>query len=130
MKNIFLIIIFCITFNTAKAAIDSTATWKPVVPNKVQEKYIPVSHHQLNGLLNDHVMINLGKRLLKIDSAILLSGFERRPGSQTWIDKQAYSIALGTDKKQKLFILVPFADAGQQSTWQQVWIVSNEVAKP
>ena len=45
-----------------------------------------------------------------------------------WIGKQAYSIALDTGKKQKLFILVPFADAGQQSTWQQVWIISNDTA--
>ena len=29
--------------------------------------------------------VNLEKRLLQIDSAILLSGFRKRPGSQTWI---------------------------------------------
>lgn len=85
MKTIFSIIILCIAVNSAKAAIDSTANWNPVVPYKIQEKYIPASLHQLSGLLNDHIMINLEKRLLKIDSAILLSGFEHRPGSQTWI---------------------------------------------
>jgi hypothetical protein len=44
-----------------------------------------------------------------------------------WVGKQAYSITSGTDKKQKPIILVPFADAGQQSTRQQVWIGSGEV---
>jgi hypothetical protein len=53
MKKIFSIIIFCIAVNTAKATIDPTAAWKPIVPNKVQEKYIPASLHQLDGLLND-----------------------------------------------------------------------------
>ena len=85
MRNVSLIIIFCIAVNTVKAAIGTTAILNPIVPYKVQEKYIPASHHQLSGLLNDHVMINLEKRLLRIDSAILLSGFEHRPGSQTWI---------------------------------------------
>jgi DUF1680 family protein len=43
-----------------------------------------------------------------------------------WIGDQAYAIGLKEDKKQKLFILVPFADAGQQATRQQVWIRSND----
>jgi len=85
MKKILSIILFCIAVHTANATIDPTVTWNPIVPNKVQEKYIPASLHQLNGLLNNHVMINLEKRLLRIDSAILLSGFVHRPGSQTWI---------------------------------------------
>lgn len=82
---IFSIILFCMVVNTAKATIDSMPAWQQIVPNKVQEKYIPVSLPHLNGLLHDRVMINLEKRLLKIDSALLLSGFVHRPGSQTWI---------------------------------------------
>ncbi len=85
MKIIFSILILCLTLHSAKAAIDSLAIWNPVIPNKVDEKYIPASLHQLNGLLNDRILINLEKRLLRIDSAILLSGFVHRPGSQTWI---------------------------------------------
>ena len=85
MKIIFSILILCLAVHSAKAAIDSTAIWKPVVSNKVEEKYVPASLHQLSGLLNDHILINLEKRLLRIDSAILLSGFVHRPGSQTWI---------------------------------------------
>ncbi len=85
MKTIFSIIILSISVHIAKAAMDSTAIWNPVVPYKVQEKYIPASNHQLSGLLNDRIMINLEKRLLKIDSVLLLSGFEHRPGVQTWI---------------------------------------------
>jgi hypothetical protein len=47
-----------------------------------------------------------------------------------WVGKQAYTIAAEGTKKQKQFILVPFADAGQKSTPQQVWIpVSNETTK-
>ncbi len=85
MKNIFSIIFFCFIVNTANAAIDISAIWNPIVPNKVPEKFIPSNCHELNGLLNDHIRINLEQRLLKIDSATLLSGFVHRPGSQTWI---------------------------------------------
>jgi DUF1680 family protein len=43
-----------------------------------------------------------------------------------WVGKQAYSITSDADKKQKPLILVPFADAGQQETRQQVWLLTNE----
>ncbi|HMH22517.1 MAG TPA: beta-L-arabinofuranosidase domain-containing protein [Puia sp.] len=66
-------------------SVNAYAQKIPVVPNKVQEKYVPAGLSRLNGLLNDHVMINLEKRLLRIDSATLLTGFERRPGPQTWV---------------------------------------------
>ncbi len=83
MKTIFSIIIFCYALNTAIGK--SVPNWNPVIPNKVQEKYIPARQIQLDGLLNDHIMINLEKRLLMIDSAIVLSGFVHRPGAQSWI---------------------------------------------
>jgi hypothetical protein len=46
--------------------------------------------------------------------------------SKGWIGRQAYTLTIGTDKKQKPIVLVPFADAGQQETRQQVWILTHE----
>jgi DUF1680 family protein len=68
-----------------KASVDSTARWQPIIANTVEEKYVPATLESFSGLLNDHIYINLNKRLLQIDSGILLSGFVHRPGSQTWI---------------------------------------------
>jgi DUF1680 family protein len=85
MKNIFCVLFFFVFFNTAKANIDFSRGWNPIVPNKVNDIYIPAGHSQFNGLLNSHVLINMEQRLLKIDSALLLSGFVHRPGAQTWI---------------------------------------------
>jgi len=48
---------------------------------------------------------------------------------ERWIGNQAYNITPHNGKKQTLFILVPFADAGQQSTRQQVWIASSDAAR-
>ena len=57
----------------------------PVIPDKIQDRLIPGYGVALSGMLDDRLRINLGKRLLAIDSATLLSGFEHRPGSQVWI---------------------------------------------
>jgi DUF1680 family protein len=46
--------------------------------------------------------------------------------TEGWIGRQAYRIAPDADRKRTLFILVPFADAGQRSTRQQVWIATNK----
>lgn len=69
----------------ANASTDSTAYWKPMLANKIADKYVSAELETFTGLLNDHIYINLNKRLLQIDSAILLSGFLHRPGSQVWI---------------------------------------------
>ncbi len=58
---------------------------EPIIPNKIADRYVPVTDQQIGGLLGYRMVVNLEKRLLRIDSAILLSGFEKRPGSQTWI---------------------------------------------
>src|ERR1700754_1165601 len=57
----------------------------PVVPNRIADKYIPAVYQSIGGYLGYRLNTNLDKRLLRIDSAIILSGFEHRPGSQTWI---------------------------------------------
>ena len=58
---------------------------RPIIPNKVADKYIPAYYQNIEGLLGYRMNVNLEKRLLQIDSAILLSGFRKRPGAQTWI---------------------------------------------
>lgn len=85
MRKIFACVLSAIITANIYAAVDTVALWQPIVPNKIIEKYIPVGDEEFTGLLNDHIYINLNKRLLQIDSGILLSGFEHRPGSQTWI---------------------------------------------
>src|ERR1700730_15831365 len=67
------------------ADLQKIRLWEPVVPNKVADKYIPAYYQNIEGLLGYRMNVNLEKRLLQIDSAILLSGFRKRPGSQTWI---------------------------------------------
>jgi uncharacterized protein len=57
----------------------------PVIADKIKDKLVPCYGVALTGMLDDRLRINLGKRLLAIDSATLLSGFEHRPGSQVWI---------------------------------------------
>lgn len=58
---------------------------EPIIPNKVADRYVPARNEAIEGVLGYRLNVNLEKRLLRIDSAILLSGFEKRPGSQTWI---------------------------------------------
>lgn len=57
----------------------------PVITDKVTDKLTPCTEVALTGMLDDRMQINLEKRLLAIDSATLLSGFEHRPGAQVWI---------------------------------------------
>ncbi len=58
---------------------------KPVVADVVKDKLEACNNVALGGLLDERMRINLEKRLLVIDSATLLSGFEHRPGAQVWI---------------------------------------------
>jgi DUF1680 family protein len=64
---------------------DNYKFYRPVIPNKIPDRYIPAYYQKIGGLLGYRMDINLEKRLLQIDSATLLSGFKKRPGSQTWI---------------------------------------------
>lgn len=69
---------------TGSASVtDSLAGYR--IANAVRDVYQPVEQVAFSGLLHEHVIINLQKRLLQIDSAILLSGFVKRPGKQSWI---------------------------------------------
>jgi DUF1680 family protein len=57
----------------------------PVVPNKVADRYVSAYYQDIGGYLGYRLDVNLHKRLLQIDSATILAGFERRPGAQTWV---------------------------------------------
>lgn len=70
----------------------------PLVPNKIADKYIPAYYQNIGGLLGYRMDINLEKRLLQIDSAVLLSGFKKRPGSQTWIGEHVGKFLFSASK--------------------------------
>lgn len=89
MKDIVTILAFSLLMHLTKASIGLIPIWKPVVPNLVENKCQPAMLSRLSIILDDYININIEKRLLKIDSAILLSGFVKRPGSQTWISESA-----------------------------------------
>jgi DUF1680 family protein len=70
----------------------------PLIPNKVADKFVPASYQEIGGYLGYRLDVNLRKRLLQIDSATLLSGFERRPGSQTWIGEHVGKFLFSASK--------------------------------
>src|ERR1700678_306676 len=57
----------------------------PVIADNIKDKLTPCTGVALTGMLDERMRVNLEKRLLAIDSATLLSGFEHRPGAQVWI---------------------------------------------
>ncbi|MDX2189242.1 MAG: glycoside hydrolase family 127 protein [Bacteroidota bacterium] len=67
------------------ASLEPIRIWNPIVPNKIEDKFNYVTQQKIDGLLGYRINVNLEKRLLQIDSSILLSGFKKRPGSQVWI---------------------------------------------
>ncbi len=85
MKPIILGIFLLLVCNTLFAVHQNDSVPGYIVPNKIADKFQTSTEVKFTGLLNDHVFINMEKRLLNIDSAILLSGFVKRPGSQSWI---------------------------------------------
>ncbi|ASU35026.1 glycoside hydrolase family 127 protein [Mucilaginibacter xinganensis] len=70
----------------------------PIVPNKINDRYVPARYQNIGGLLGYRMNINLEKRLLQIDSATLLSGFKKRPGSQTWIGEHVGKFLFSASK--------------------------------
>ncbi len=75
--------------------------FEPIVPNRVADKFIPAYHQNIQGLLGYRLNVNLEKRLLQIDSAILLSGFRKRPGSQTWIGEHVGKFLFSASRTYK-----------------------------
>ncbi|HEX8985997.1 MAG TPA: beta-L-arabinofuranosidase domain-containing protein, partial [Bryobacteraceae bacterium] len=60
---------------------------KPVVSDKIKDRFVPapLDRQRIEGLLGLRMRVNLEGRLLHVDEAALLGGFEKRPGSQPWI---------------------------------------------
>ena len=85
MKRLLLLLLNLTAIASQAYDLNKIKLHEPVVANKVADKYIPAYYQNIEGLLGYRMNVNLEKRLLQIDSAILLSGFRKRPGGQTWI---------------------------------------------
>jgi len=61
---------------------------RPVVPDKVADRYVParIDQTSLGGLFGERLRVNLEQRLLRdVDEKAILAGFQHRPGSHPWI---------------------------------------------
>src|SRR5689334_10657140 len=87
MSNLF-VVIACLFMASPLLAASAT---KPVVADKIKDRYIPADFDQvhLDGLLGDRIKTNIEQRLLKVDEAGILEGFRNRPGKQAWIGEHA-----------------------------------------
>ena len=97
MKKLSLLLFLVLVISSAIKA-DDIKLYGPIVPNKVADKYIPAYYQHIGGLLGYRMNVNLEKRLLQIDSATLLSGFKKRPGSQTWIGEHVGKFLFSASK--------------------------------
>ena len=70
----------------------------PIVPNKVADKFVSAYYQNIGGYLGYRLDVNLQKRLLRIDSATILAGVERRPGAQTWIGEHVGKFLFSASK--------------------------------
>ena len=70
----------------------------PLVADRVADRYVPADYHDIGGYLGYRLNVNLTKRLLQIDSATILSGFEHRPGAQTWIGEHVGKFLFSASK--------------------------------
>lgn len=101
MKKLFAFLLYLVTIQLQAQNIGKIKTYLPVVSNKIADKYIPSHGEKIEGLLGYRMKVNLEKRLLKIDSAILLSGFRHRPGEQTWIGEHVGKFLFSASKTYK-----------------------------
>jgi len=63
----------------------------PAVEDRVAGRFIPADYaaQRIEGLLGERMQANLKGRLLHVDDARLLKGFQQRPGEQAWIGEHA-----------------------------------------
>ncbi|WP_295672532.1 beta-L-arabinofuranosidase domain-containing protein [uncultured Mucilaginibacter sp.] len=97
MRRLFLFLLLGLAGSKAMC-IDPVKTYGPIIPNKIQDKYTPAYYQNIGGYLGYRMNINLEKRLLKIDSATLLSGFRKRPGEQVWIGEHVGKFLFSASK--------------------------------
>ncbi|HEY4322860.1 MAG TPA: beta-L-arabinofuranosidase domain-containing protein [Mucilaginibacter sp.] len=98
MKRSFVLLTFLCFIASLTVCFAQIKTYDPVIPNKIQDKYISAYYQNIGGLLGYRLDVNLEKRLLKIDSATLLSGFKKRPGAQTWIGEHVGKFLFAASK--------------------------------
>jgi uncharacterized protein len=98
MKMRLLALFLTIVLSSWVASAGPIFLWGPIVPNKVQDQFEGADLEQFDGLLQAHLMINLQKRLLQIDTATILSGVEHRPGKQTWIGEHVGKFLFSASK--------------------------------
>ncbi len=60
---------------------------RPVVGDKVKERFTPapLDRQKIQGWLGERMRVNLEGRLLHVNQAALLAGFQKRPGNQAWV---------------------------------------------
>jgi uncharacterized protein len=85
MKKTFLLLMFIGIGSLYAQDLKTVKLYGPIITNKIPDQYIPAYYQNVGGFLGYRMQMNLEKRLLQIDSATLLSGFRKRPGTQTWI---------------------------------------------
>jgi len=98
MRRILLLILLTAMSGSKALCIDPIKIYGPIIPNKIADQYIPAYYQDIGGYLGYRMNINLEKRLLKIDSATLLSGFRKRPGEQVWIGEHVGKFLFSASK--------------------------------
>jgi DUF1680 family protein len=68
-------------------ALMASGMWAAAVPDRVPDRFVPTpfDRQRIEGLLGHRMRVNLEGRLLHVDEARLLKGFEQPPGEQAWI---------------------------------------------
>jgi len=77
---------------------DTAKFYGPVVPNRIADKFVSAWYQHIGGYLGYRLGANLERRLLQIDSATILAGFEKRPGAQTWIGEHVGKFLFSASK--------------------------------
>jgi DUF1680 family protein len=98
MKKTFLLLMFIAIGSANAQDLKPVKLYGPIITNKIPDQYLPAYYQNIGGLLGYRLQVNLEKRLLQIDSATLLSGFEKRPGAQTWIGEHVGKFLFSASK--------------------------------
>jgi DUF1680 family protein len=71
----------------AAVVILRATAFAAAVPDRVADKFTPApfEKQRIEGMLGERMRVNLEGRLLHVDEARLLKGFEQPPGQQAWI---------------------------------------------
>jgi DUF1680 family protein len=76
-----------VTLRLIVALAVSGGAWAAAVQDRVADRFVPTpfERQRIDGLLGQRMRVNLEGRLLHVDEARLLKGFEQPPGEQAWI---------------------------------------------